>query len=208
MLTGDNARTAAALAGQAGITDVHAELRPTDKATLIEQLREVHRGVVAMVGDGVNDAPALATADVGIAMGAMGSDVAIDTADVALMGTDLRHLPQALAHARRARVIMLQNIGLSAAIVLTLVPLAALGVLGLATVVFIHELAEVVVIGNGVRAGRLRPLRGTGTPEPLALQRTPAVPGAAQDDGCACCAPESKPAGQKSALQLSPIRKP
>ncbi|MGC7095289.1 heavy metal translocating P-type ATPase [Amycolatopsis lurida] len=159
MLTGDNTRTATALATQAGLdpADVHAELRPEDKARLITELRD--RGGIAMVGDGVNDAPALATADTGIAMGAMGTDVAIDTADIALMGTDLRHLPQALAHARRARTIMLQNIALSAAIVLTLVPLAAVGALGLATVVFIHELAEVFVIGNGVRAGRFRARR-------------------------------------------------
>ncbi|PXY22765.1 heavy metal translocating P-type ATPase [Prauserella muralis] len=165
MLTGDNTRTATALAAEAGIAEVHAELRPQDKAELVERLRGRHRGPVAMVGDGVNDAPALATADVGIAMGAMGTDVAVETADVALLGTDLRHLPQALAHTRRARGIMLQNIALSAAIVLALVPLAALGVLGLATVVFIHELAEVFVIGNGVRAGRLRPLAGA-TPPP------------------------------------------
>ncbi|MEU3271070.1 cation-translocating P-type ATPase [Saccharomonospora sp. NPDC006951] len=157
MLTGDNARTAHALASEAGISEVHAELRPEDKAILVERLRERHQGKVAMVGDGINDAPALATADTGIAMGAMGTDVAIETADVALMGSDLRHLPQALAHTRKARAIMLQNIALSSAIVLALVPLAALGVLGLAAVVFIHELAEVVVIGNGVRAGRLRP---------------------------------------------------
>ncbi|MEV6905246.1 cation-translocating P-type ATPase [Amycolatopsis sp. NPDC051372] len=207
MLTGDNARTATALASQAGIADVHAELRPTGKAALIEQLRDRHRGTVAMVGDGVNDAPALATADVGIAMGAMGSDVAIDTADVALMGTDLRHLPQALAHARRARVIMLQNIGLSAAIVLTLVPLAALGILGLATVVLIHELAEVFVIGNGVRAGRLRPLRGTTTPALIAPHQIQPGPRAAQDDGCACCAPESQTTARKRMLQISPMRK-
>jgi heavy metal translocating P-type ATPase len=159
MLTGDNARTAAALAAQAGITRVHAELKPADKADLVRSLQG-RRGAVAMLGDGVNDAPALATADVGIAMGAMGSDVAIETADVALMGTDLRHLPQALRHARRARGIMLQNIGLSAAIVLTLVPLAACGVLSLAAVVFVHELAEVFVIANGIRAGRLRVRKG------------------------------------------------
>ncbi|MEV5839868.1 heavy metal translocating P-type ATPase [Nocardia sp. NPDC052112] len=189
MLTGDNLRTAAALAAQAGITDVHAELHPSDKATLVERLRATHRGAIAMVGDGVNDAPALATADVGIAMGAMGTDVAIETADVALMGTDLRHLPQALAHARHARHIMLQNIGLSAAIVLSLVPLAAFGVLGLATVVLIHELAEVFVIGNGIRAGRLRPLPGATKPEPIAPQQLPASSSSVDTDGCGCRAP-------------------
>lgn len=80
MLTGDNLCTATALAAQAAITDVHAELHPTDKAALIEQLRATHRGAVAMVGDGVNDAPAMATADVGIAMGAMGTDVECNVA--------------------------------------------------------------------------------------------------------------------------------
>ena len=156
MLTGDNTATATALATQAGIDSVHAELRPEDKASLVSRLRQ--QRPTAMVGDGVNDAPALATADLGIAMGAMGTDVAIETADVALMGEDLRHLPQAFAHARRARAIMLQNVGLSLAIVTALMPLALFGVLGLAAVVLVHELAEVVVIANGVRAGRTRPL--------------------------------------------------
>ncbi|WP_345770688.1 heavy metal translocating P-type ATPase [Blastococcus saxobsidens] len=152
MLTGDNGRTAAQLATAAGIEQVHAELRPEDKATLVEQLGR--HGKVAMVGDGINDAPALATADVGIAMGAMGTDVAIETADVALMGEDLRQLPRTLAHARRARRIMLQSLLLSAAILVVLIPLAAFGVLGLGTVIVTHELAEILVIANGVRAGR------------------------------------------------------
>ena len=156
MLTGDNARTATALAKAAGIDWVHADLRPEDKSAIIGQLRA--QRPTAMVGDGVNDAPALATADIGIAMGAMGTDVAIETADVALMGQDLRHLPHALGHARRSRRIMLQNVGMSLALITVLIPLAALGVLGLTAVVAIHELAEVLVIGNGVRAGRVKPL--------------------------------------------------
>ncbi|WP_306359942.1 cation-translocating P-type ATPase [Nocardia sp. CC227C] len=182
MLTGDNTRTAAALAARAGIDDVRAELRPTDKAEHIARLRRERPGAVAMVGDGVNDAPALATADIGIAMGAMGTDVAIETADIALLGHDLRQLPRAVHHARRARAIMLQNMGLSAAIVLSLVPLAATGVLGLATVVVIHELAEVFVIANGIRAARL-----PGTPA-LRPVDTPAVPPAATAPSCDCCA--------------------
>ena len=166
MLTGDNPATAAALAAQAGIDpgDVHADLRPEDKSRLIGRLRE--HGPVAMVGDGVNDAPALATADLGIAMGAMGTDVAIETADVALMGEDLRHLPRALAHARRSRAIMWQSVGLSLAIIITLMPLALFGVLGLAAVVLVHEVAEVVVIGNGIRAGRTRHLGAALAPTP------------------------------------------
>lgn len=160
MLTGDNVRTAHALAQGAGITDVRADLRPEDKARIVQELRQAStssrrgRSGVVMVGDGINDAPALATADVGIAMGAMGVDVAIEAADVALMGEDLRHLPLALAHARRSRRIMVQSLVLSMLILLVLVPLSAFGVLGLAVVVAAHELAEVFVIGNGVRAGR------------------------------------------------------
>ncbi|HWV87339.1 MAG TPA: cation-translocating P-type ATPase [Capillimicrobium sp.] len=152
MLTGDNTATAHALADQAGITTVRAELLPEDKLTAVQELQRTHP--VAMVGDGINDAPALATAHVGIAMGAVGSDVAIEAADVALMGSDLRALPDTLVHARRAGRIMRQNLALSALILLSLVPLAGAGVLGLATVVAIHELAEVIVIANGVRAAR------------------------------------------------------
>lgn len=153
MLTGDNIITATALAKAAGITEVHADLRPEDKAEIIRTLQT--RQPTAMVGDGVNDAPALATADTGIAMGAMGTDVAIETADIALMGEDLHHLPQVLDHARNTRRIMLQSVGLSLLLIAVLIPLALFGVLGLAAVVLIHELAEIVVITNGVRAGRI-----------------------------------------------------
>lgn len=155
MLTGDNARTARALAAQAGIEDVRAELRPEDKAAAISELGKKN-GSVAMIGDGINDAPALAAADIGIAMGATGSDAAIESADVAFTGHDLRLLPRAFDHARRGRHIINQNIILSLLIITALLPLALFGVLGLAAVVLVHEIAEVVVILNGLRAARTR----------------------------------------------------
>ncbi|CRK56627.1 Lead, cadmium, zinc and mercury transporting ATPase; Copper-translocating P-type ATPase [Alloactinosynnema sp. L-07] len=184
MLTGDNIRTATALAAQAGISTVHAELLPEDKANLLAGLRDGRK--IAMVGDGVNDAPALATADVGIAMGAMGTDVAIETADVALMGEDLRHLPQVLAHARHARTVMLQNVGLSLAIIGVLIPLAAFGVLGLATVVLVHESAEVLVILNAIRAAKTTALPGVTTTSP-ATPPILAVSIAGKSDDTGCC---------------------
>jgi len=154
MLTGDNARTARALAAQAGIEDVRAELRPEDKAAAISELGR--HGSVAMIGDGINDAPALAAADIGIAMGTTGSDAAIESADVAFTGHDLRLLPRAFDHARRGRHIINQNIILSLLIITVLLPLALFGVLGLAAVVLVHEIAEVIVILNGLRAARTR----------------------------------------------------
>ena len=154
MLTGDNARTARALAAQAGINDVRAELRPEDKAAAIGKLS--HDCSVAMIGDGINDAPALAGADIGIAMGATGSDAAIESADVAFTGHDLRLIPRAFDHARRGRRIINQNIVLSLLIITALLPLALFGVLGLAAVVLVHEIAEVIVILNGLRAARTR----------------------------------------------------
>lgn len=152
MLTGDNARTANALAKQAGIGDVRAEQLPADKARAVEDLART--SPTAMVGDGINDAPALATATIGIAMGATGSAAAVESADVAFTGHDLRLIPAALAHARRGRRIMTVNIGLALAIITVLFPLALFGVLGLAGVVLVHEVAEVVVILNGIRAAQ------------------------------------------------------
>ncbi len=189
MVSGDNHATAQAIGTEAGVDRVHAELLPTEKVAVVERLQREHP--VAMIGDGVNDAPALASADVGVAMAAMGTDVAIEAADVALMGADLRVLPDALDHARRARRIMRQNLGLSGVIIFTLVPLAATGVLGLAAVVAAHELAEVVVIANGIRAGRRGAFR----------ERTP-VQGRAQRSQ-----PRSRPASA-AAARAAPIQPP
>lgn len=154
MLTGDNARAATALAKIAGITDVRAELRPEDKARIVAEFAK--QKPTAMIGDGINDAPALAGATVGIAMGATGSDAAIESADVAFTGHDLSLIPPALQHARSGRSIINQNIVLSLAIITVLLPLAITGMLGLAAVVLVHEVAEVIVIGNGLRAARTR----------------------------------------------------
>lgn len=176
MLTGDNDRTARAIAARAGTEQVHAGLLPQDKAAIVGRLRA--RGRVAMVGDGINDAPALASADAGVAMGARGSDVAIEAADVALMGEDLRRLADAVGHARAARRIFVQNLVVSGAIIAVLLPLAALGLLGLAAVVAVHELAEVLVILNGIRAGSRRhfPARPATEPAPAGTaSRQPAA---------------------------------
>lgn len=154
MLTGDNVRTAKAVGATAGICDVRAGLSPRDKAAAVAELARQRR--VAMLGDGINDAPALAAADVGIAMGATGSDVAVESADAALGSDNLTLLPRALRHARRGRAIINQNIALSLAIITVLLPLALSGVLGLDAVVLIHEVAEVFVILNGLRAGLLK----------------------------------------------------
>ena len=165
MLTGDQEVTAQAIAAQAGIPSdrVWAGQLPADKARVVAEL--VDKSPTAMIGDGINDAPALAAATVGIAMGVTGSDAAIESADVAFTGSDVRLIPVALAHARRGRRIMTGNIGLALAIIVVLFPLALFGVLGLAAVVLVHEVAEVIVIGNGLRAGRM-PRQLTTLPEP------------------------------------------
>ena len=165
MLTGDQEVTAQAIAARAGIPSdrVWAGQLPADKARVVAEL--VDKSPTAMIGDGINDAPALAAATVGIAMGVTGSDAAIESADVAFTGSDVRLIPVALAHARRGRRIMTGNIGLALAIIVVLFPLALFGVLGLAAVVLVHEVAEVIVIGNGLRAGQM-PRQLTTLPEP------------------------------------------
>jgi heavy metal translocating P-type ATPase len=150
MLTGDNERTAQAIAREAGLNAYFADLAPEDKVVQVRQLARTY-GHVAMVGDGVNDAPALAEASVGVAMGAAGTDVALETADVALMADDLEKLVYALTLARRSQAIVRQNLALSAAVISALVLCAVLGVLGLPAAVLGHELSEFLVIGNGLR---------------------------------------------------------
>ena len=150
MLTGDNQRTAEAIAREVGIDEVYAELKPEDKVARVRELRSNH-GHIAMVGDGVNDAPALAEATVGIAMGAAGTDVALETADVALMGDDLEKLVYALQLARRNQKLVRQNLALSVLVIGVLVIGAVMGAFTLPVAVLGHEISEFIVIGNGLR---------------------------------------------------------
>lgn len=150
MLTGDNHLTAQAIAREVGIDEVYADLKPEDKAVKVRELSDRY-GHVAMVGDGVNDAPALAEATVGIAMGAAGTDVALETADVALMADDLQKLVYALHLAKRNQRIVRQNLALSVVVIGVLVVGAVAGSFSLPVAVLGHELSEFVVIASGLR---------------------------------------------------------
>jgi Cd2+/Zn2+-exporting ATPase len=150
MLTGDNARVARAIAKQAGVDEFHADLLPEDKVRVIKKLKD-EIGPVAMVGDGVNDAPALATATVGVAMGAAGTDVAMETADVVLMSDNLQNIVFALALSKRARRVIYQNLSFALAVIIVLV-ISALGYdLVLPIGVVGHEGSTVLVCLNGLR---------------------------------------------------------
>ncbi|MFS8524460.1 MAG: HAD-IC family P-type ATPase [Limnochordales bacterium] len=150
MLTGDNRRVAEAIAAQAGIDEVHAELLPDEKAEIVARLRE-GGGPIAMVGDGVNDAPALARATVGVAMGAAGTDVALETADVVLMTNDFAKLNHAVALSRRTRSIVYQNLALALGVIVVLVLLVLTRGLVLAAGVVGHEGSTVLVVFNSLR---------------------------------------------------------
>ncbi len=150
MLTGDNPRTAQAIAAQAGIDEVFADLKPEDKTQKVKELDQQY-GRVAMVGDGVNDAPALAAAHVGIAMGAAGTDVALETADVALMADDLSRLPYLIRFSRRNWGVIRQNLALSVVVIGSLIVGAVSGVFSLPIAVLAHEVSEFVVIASGLR---------------------------------------------------------
>jgi len=151
LLTGDNAGAAKRLAETLGIDEFHAGLSPGDKVEQVKRLRESSTGGVVMVGDGVNDGPALAAANVGMAMGAAGSDVALEAADIALLADDLSRVPFALDLARQVRAIMRQNMLLALGVIAVMSPLAILGYTTLAWAVVLHEGSTLVVVMNSLR---------------------------------------------------------
>ena len=148
MISGDNQQVADAIARQVGLDQAFGDLMPQDKVEKIRELKE--SGGVAMVGDGVNDAPAMANATVGIAMGAAGSDVALETADVALMADDLETLPFAVGLSRATSRIIRQNLWVSLGIVAILIPSTLLG-LGIGPAVLVHEGSTLIVVANALR---------------------------------------------------------
>ncbi|MES3676500.1 heavy metal translocating P-type ATPase [Halomonas elongata] len=154
MLSGDNRHAVSAIATEAGIDSARGELLPEDKLAIIEE--HGHRGVIGMVGDGINDAPALARADIGFSMGAAGSDVAIETADVALMDDDLGKLPTFLRLSRATYAVLVQNIVLALGIKAVFMVLAFTGQATLWMAVFADLGASLLVIGNGLRLLRSR----------------------------------------------------
>jgi len=155
MISGDNQKVAEAVAQTMGLTAARGDLMPEQKVEEIKKLRNEH-GKVAMVGDGVNDAPAMANATVGIAMGAAGSDVALETADVALMADDLAQLPFAVSLSRSTSRIIKQNLGVSLGVVAVLIPATILG-LNIGTAVIFHEGSTLLVVVNALRLLAYKP---------------------------------------------------
>ena len=150
MLTGDNRATAQTVATETGVTELYADLLPEDKVKVIKRLQQQY-GIVAMVGDGINDAPALAQASVGIAMGGAGSDVALETADIVLMADRLEKLEQAIVIGQRSQQIIRQNITLALVSISLLMVANFLGELTLPAGVLGHEGSTLLVTLNGLR---------------------------------------------------------
>jgi Cd2+/Zn2+-exporting ATPase len=150
MLTGDNERCAKAIASQAGVDEYYAQLLPEDKVRVVKELKEKY-GSVAMVGDGVNDAPAMAMSNVGVAMGAAGTDVAIEAGDIVLMSDDLSKINYVRELSRKTVNIIKQNIAVSLINIAFMVAAALLGYLGLVSGLLLNEISALAVIGNALR---------------------------------------------------------
>ena len=162
MLTGDNERTAAAIGQQVGVDEVRADLLPEQKVDAVGELREDYEGGVAMVGDGINDAPALATASVGIAMGAAGTDAALETADIALMADDLTRLPYIYELSSTASGVIRQNIWSSLGVKLLLAVGAPLGYVSVLMAIVIGDMGmSLGVTGNAMRLAGVEPAEPT-----------------------------------------------
>jgi len=150
MLTGDNKSVAQRVAEKVGITEVHAELLPGQKLTVVREM-EQDRGVIAMIGDGVNDAPAVAAAPGGVARGAGGTAVALETADVVLMGDDLGKLSFAIGLSRASALIIRQNLVIALGVIVLLVIASLTGAIPLSVAVVVHEGSTIVVVLNALR---------------------------------------------------------
>lgn len=155
MLTGDNRGTAEAVSRQTGVDEIHAELLPADKVTKVEELVAKY-GLVAMVGDGVNDAPAMGRATIAMAMGAIGTDAAIETSDIALMSDDLSKLPWLVRHSRRALGVIRQNIAFALGVKAVFVALTFLGHSSMWGAIAADTGASLAVVANGLRLLRAR----------------------------------------------------
>ncbi|MEL7533082.1 MAG: heavy metal translocating P-type ATPase [Bacteroidota bacterium] len=150
MLTGDNQQVAEAIGQQIGLSEVRGSLLPQDKLDAIQYIKDQNTSI-AMIGDGVNDAPAMAASDVSIAMGAAGSDVALETADIALMGDNLLKLPFAIGLSRMSKKIIRQNLIISLGMIAILVPLTMLGIASMGPAVILHEGSTLLVVLNALR---------------------------------------------------------
>lgn len=195
MLTGDNERSARSIASRVGVDEFYAGLLPTDKVDVVRRLKEEH-GAVAMVGDGINDAPAMAVADVGIAMGAAGTDIAIEAGDVVLMSDDLGKIAYVRELSSRTVTTIRQNIAISLINVAFMVGAALLGYLGLVSGLLLNEASALFVIANALRLLKWQSAAEPGTPavETMAPAATPEMetmqpPAVTPAGACSCGEP-------------------
>jgi Cd2+/Zn2+-exporting ATPase len=156
MLTGDNSATAKTIAAEAGIEDAKGNMLPEDKLTAIKEFQAKY-GATAMTGDGINDAPALAQADIGFAMGGAGTDTAMEAADIVIMNDDLRRIPETIRLSRKTHTVLWQNISVALGIKAIFMVLALMGTATMRMAVFADMGATLIVVANGLRLMRFGP---------------------------------------------------